>query len=217
MKWIALLAAGIIASLTACQTAQQALEASAPDLDDYTYVLVDETFTKEDVWTVEDGVLICKGKPLGYLQTKASYEDFKLSFEWRWPVGKPGGNSGVLFRIQGEANGFMPQCVEAQLKSGSAGDLWAFFGAKVAGERPVDVKDHDPLGDFHGVKAEKNAERPIGEWNRYEITVKGEKVDLKINGERVNQGSALLRKAGPIGFQSEGGEIHFRKIRITRI
>lgn len=117
--------------------------------------------------------------------------------------------------MQGEPNGFMPRCVEAQLKSGSAGDLWAFFGAKVVGARPVEVKDHKALGDFHGVKAAKNAEKPVGEWNRYEITVKGDSVLLKINGEIVNQGSGMDVVAGPIGLQSEGAEIHFRNIRIT--
>lgn len=52
-----------------------------------------------------------------------------LSFEWRWAPGSEPGNSGVLLRIAGEPETFMPKCVEAQLKHGSAGDIWAFYGA----------------------------------------------------------------------------------------
>ena len=38
---------------------------------------------------------------------------------------------------------------------------------------------------------------------------------LKINGELVNKAHGLDVIAGPIGLQSEGGEIHFRNIRIS--
>lgn len=186
------------------------------NLDGWSHVLVGDGVKKEDVWSVQDGVLVCKGQPLGYLFTKESYQDFTLSFEWRWPEGKEPGNSGVLLRITGEPKGFMPSCVEAQLKNGSAGDIWGFFGAKVAGEsaRMVEVKDHKDLGNFNGVKGMKVLEKPSGEWNKYEIKVSGGDLELKINGEVVNRASGLDVRPGPIGFQSEGAEIHFRNIEL---
>jgi hypothetical protein len=171
---------------------------------------------KEDVWSVVDGVLICKGRPNGYLFTNNSYQDFTLSFEWRWAPGGEAGNSGVLLRIAGKPETFMPKCVEAQLKSGSAGDIWAFFGATVKGDaaRMVEVKDHKDLKTFIGLKAMKTAEKAPGEWNRYEITLSGGDMELKINGETVNKASGLEVIAGPIGLQSEGAEIHFRNIEL---
>ncbi len=186
------------------------------DLNGWSHVLVGDGVKKEDVWSVEDGVLICKGQPFGYLFTEDSYQDFTLTFEWRWPEGKEPGNSGVLLRIAGEPNGFMPKCVEAQLKNGSAGDIWAFFGAKVEGDedRMVEVKDHEDLKDFIGVKGMKLAEKPVGEWNRYEIKLTGGDLELKINGELVNRASGLDVLSGPIGLQSEGAEIHFRNIEL---
>ena len=188
-------------------------------LDGWSHVLVEKDVRIEDVWSVKDGVLICKGEPLGYLVTKKSYQDFKLVFEWRWAPGGEPGNSGVLLRIAGEPVGFMPKCVEAQLKSGSAGDIWAFFGAKVDGEaaRIQEVKGHKDLGDFKGVGKIKAAEKAPGEWNQYEITVQGGRMKLKVNGEPVNEASGLDVVAGPIGFQSEGGEIHFRGIELTEL
>jgi hypothetical protein len=48
---------------------------------------------RKAVWSVEDGILICKGEPLGYLYTGKKFESFKLVVEWRWAPGKKAGNS----------------------------------------------------------------------------------------------------------------------------
>ncbi len=111
----------------------------------------------------------------------------------------------------------MPKCVEAQLKHENAGDLWAFFGANITGDaaRLQEIKDHKDLGNFKGVKKTKAAEKAPGEWNRYEIKVSGGNIELKVNGETVNQASGLDVLAGPIGLQSEGAEIHFRNIELV--
>jgi hypothetical protein len=188
------------------------------DLNGWSHVLVGEGVKKEDVWSVKDGVLVCKGKPLGYLFTDSSYQDFTLKLDWRWAPGSEPGNSGVLLRIAGKPATFMPKCVEAQLKSGDAGDIWAFFGASVQGspERIQEVKDNKDLGNFHGVKKIKAAEKAPGEWNQYEITVSGGNLELKVNGELVNQASGLEVLSGPIGLQSEGAEIHFRNIELKQ-
>ena len=189
------------------------------NLDGWSHVLVGDGVKKEDVWSVKDGVLICKGKPLGYLFTNQAYQDFKLSFEWRWAPGTEPGNSGVLLRIAGAPATFMPKCVEAQLKHENAGDAWGFFGASIDGpaERIQEVKDHESLGNFKGVKKIKAAEKPSGEWNQYDISVLGGNLELKVNGETVNQASGLDVLSGPIGLQSEGAEIHLRNIRLEEI
>lgn len=181
----------------------------------WSHVLV-EPVPMESVWSVVDGVIVCKGEPLGYLQTEASYQDYTLTFEWRWAPGTEPGNSGVLLRIAGEPATFMPKCVEAQLKHGSAGDIWAFFGANVDGdaERLREITGNEKLGDFKGYGNITDAEKPPGEWNRYEITVSGETLALKVNDILVNEAHGLDVVSGPIGFQSEGGEIHFRNLEI---
>lgn len=193
------------------------------DLDGWSHVLVGEGVKREDVWSVKDGVLVCKGKPFGYLFTDASYQDFSLEFDWRWAPGSAPesapGNSGVLLRIAGKPATFMPKCVEAQLKSGDAGDVWGFFGASVGGsaERIQEIKDHKDLGNFRGVKKFKAAEKAPGEWNHYEIKLSGGNLEIKVNGELVNQASGLEVLSGPIGLQSEGAEIHFRNIELKNI
>jgi hypothetical protein len=169
-----------------------------------------------DVWSVKDGMIVCKGKPLGYLYTQKTFTNYRLIVEWRWAPGKKPGNSGVLLRITGEHK-FLPKCVEAQLQNGSAGDIWAFAGATCKGSpaRTRQVKGNKRLGDFVGVgKIKANEKRP-GEWNRYEITMEGEVLSLIVNGEQVNVASGMDVVAGQIGLQSEGAEIHFRKVELT--
>jgi hypothetical protein len=189
------------------------------NLDGWDYHLVDPKVTMGDVWRVEDGVLICKGEPLGYLATKESFKNFKLTLEWRWAPGKKPGNSGVLMRISGKPIGFMPKCLEAQLQHGRAGDLWAFRGFHVRGpeDRSRKVENNKQLGDFVGVAKAGGVEKEPGQWNQYAITFNGDKVSVAVNGETVNEGTGCDVVAGPIGLQSEGGEIHFRNVKLTRI
>lgn len=184
-------------------------------LEGWSHFLADDT-PADEVWSVSDGVLICKGVPNGYLFTDNVYQDFRLVLEWRWAPGREPGNSGVLLRIEGKAISFLPKCVEAQLKHESAGDIWAFYGRSVTGDeaRLAKVEGHEVLGDFHGVSKMKMAENAPGEWNRYEIEVAGDTLTLHINGQLVNEARGLDILAGPIGLQSEGAEIHFRNIHI---
>jgi hypothetical protein len=178
--------------------------------------LVDPEVKLEDVWSVQDGVMVCKGEPLGYLATTKEFTNFKLRLQWRWAPGGDPGNSGVLLRAVGEPIGFMPKCVEAQLMNGSAGDIWAFRGANATGaeDRLRKIEDHEALGDFVGVGKIKAAEKEPGKWNNYEITFQDDKLTLTINGELVNEATGCDVVAGKIGLQSEGAEIHFRRVRI---
>jgi hypothetical protein len=173
---------------------------------------------KKDVWSVRDGILVCKGEPLGYLYTQDLFTNFKLVVEWRWAPGKEAGNSGVLLRINGEPRP-LPRCYEAQLRSGNAGALYGFHGMPMDGDadRKIDREGRPFTGPMKGVNKIKGAENPVGEWNRYEILFNGPDIEVTINGETVNAGTDCEVIAGPIGLQSEGGEIHFRKVELTEL
>ena len=184
------------------------------DLAGWEYFLVNPDVKMADVWSVKDGVLICKGEPVGYLATEKLFKNFKLVVQWRWAPGKEPGNSGVLLRITGKPM-MLPKCVEAQLKSGDAGDIWAFQGFKVEGDaerfREVEVAE---IGRFVGVTKKMANEKQPGEWNEYEITMQGGKLILEVNGKTVNECRGCDVVAGRIGLQSEGGEIHFRTVKL---
>lgn len=162
------------------------------------------------VWEVRDdvggGVLVCKGNPVGYIRTTATYANFILRLQWRFDPAKGAGNSGVLVRMVGEDK-VWPKSVEAQLHSGNAGDFWNI------GEFTMTTDAARTRG--RNTKKTHGAERPLGEWNEYEIIVNKGDVVLKVNGEELNRATGVEEVAGHIALQSEGAEIHFREIRLV--
>ncbi len=179
------------------------------DLADWDFFLKDPEVKKEEVWSFHDGVLSCKGEPMGYLATKEKFKNFKLCLQWRWP--EEPSNSGVLMRISGEPMP-LPHCVEAQLKSGSAGDLWGFHGFWLDGG---DRTKHEEGTPRWGIPKLMGTEKDPGEWNTYEILVKDGLVVLVVNGKIVNWTFDSKSTAGAVGLQSEGGPIEFRNMHIT--
>jgi len=178
-------------------------------------VYLDESGSKmEDVWSVKDGILVCKGRPTGYLYTKRDFTSYVLIVEWRWAPGTKPGNSGVLLRINGEPR-TLPRSIEAQLKSGDAGDLYGFHGLKIDGDPARTIhQTSSGTGELAGVKKITGAENPPGEWNRYEIRLDGPALEVKVNGTLVNEAKDCEVLSGPIGLQSEGGEIHFKTVEL---
>jgi len=60
----------------------------------------------------------------------------------------------------------------------------------------------------------RNADRPFGEWNAFEITLQGESMTVALNGEKVINSARLpdLPESGPIGLQHHGDPVQFRKL-----
>jgi hypothetical protein len=190
------------------------------DLSNWTFFLVDPKAKMDDVWSVREGMIVCKGDPVGTLLTKDEFTSFRLVVEWRWAPGtvvtkEKTPNSGVLLRVNGEMKQ-LPRSIEAQLRSGDAGDLYGFWGMKIEGDpaRSKAEKGNPVIGDMRGVTKAAGAENPVGQWNRYEIVLDGTKLELSINGRKVNSATVADVLPGRIGLQSEGGEIHFRKVEL---
>ena len=61
------------------------------------------------------------------------------------------------------------------------------------------------------------ARKKVGEWNTTEIICKADgSIEAKVNGGPVSFGKSELTE-GPIGWQSEGAEIHFRNIKLKSL
>lgn len=166
-----------------------------------------------DVWSVKDGVIHCAGVPNGYIMTEKSLSDYKLHLEWRW-VEEPT-NSGVLLHCGGELAGiYWPNCFECQLQAGNAGDF------VLIGPGQVTVDDSTTVNPerFAVIKKKHPSnEKPAGEWNTYDIEVRGNAVACFVNGLMQNNGTDLAVSSGPIALQSEGSPIEFRNIYITSL
>jgi len=157
-------------------------------------------------WSIKDGVIVCQGTPAGYIRTKADYADYKLHVEWRWP-GR-GGNSGVLVHMSGPDR-VWPKSIECQLMSGNAGDFWLIGG--------TDIKEHKGMKGWRKPKIKPSSEKPLGQWNSYDIICKGGSVLPHVNGVLQNTGTEATVRSGKIVLQSEGRLIEFRNIYIEPV
>jgi hypothetical protein len=162
------------------------------------------------MWQVQDGILHATGVGNGYIRTEWPYADYSLHVEWRWPT-KPG-NSGVLINL---VNGdrLWPKGFECQLAHGRAGEFASFDDARSQEE----IVSRNPSGVSTGrlLLRVSSAEKPMGEWNAYDIVVAGDTITLSVNGKEVNRMTGVAPSAGMIGLQAEGTPIDFRNVTLT--
>ena len=170
----------------------------------------DTTTSVDRVWKVRDGILVCQGRPTGYLRTTAEYDDYRLQLEWRWPDGTERANSGVLVHVTTpNALGQWPKAVEVQLYTNNAGDFWVIgttisvpnAGQRVKGRRHLNLTN--------------DSEKPIGEWNKMEVVCRRDEILVYVNDALVNHATNCSETSGAIGLQSEGRPVHFRNIILT--
>jgi hypothetical protein len=185
------------------------------------------------------------GRIWGSLVTKAVLGNYHLSLEYKWagkryaPRLDQPENNGVLYHSFGPYGTFAGtwmNSVEFEIMKGSTGmALGVGDEASLTSEAGVDPAA-DPkmrymLGGRKVQKAVGNArdaERPVGEWNRIDLYVVGDKAVHVVNGEPVVIVSDLVRvdpatgrrtplTKGRIQLQSEGAETLFRNIMIEPI
>lgn len=155
-------------------------------------------------FTVKEGALIVSGMPKCYIYTDKSYKNYELTYDWRFPKDStPDSNSGCLLHIQ-LPHKVMPKSVEPQGRYKDHGKLYA-------------VGFKEGFTDTFDVEAHKKALRPMGEWSTTEVTAKADgSISVKLNGIPVSTGKSPLTE-GPIGFQCEGWEVHFKNIKIKEL
>lgn len=171
------------------------------DLTGWTFHLGKADVDPKTVWSVKDGVIRCEGSPAGYMQTTADYADYKLHLEWRWPEG--GGNSGVLLHMTGR-DAVWPRSIECQLMAGRAGDFYLIDG--------TDFNEHQDKSDTRVPRKKESSEKPLGEWNAYDIACRGNSIHVYVNGVLQNVATGTTVAAGKICLQSEGKPIEFRNL-----
>jgi hypothetical protein len=71
--------------------------------------------------------------------------------------------------------------------------------------------------DIKGFRGMKDAEKPVGKWNKVECIVKNGNIQIFLNGTLVNQAIDSQPRKGKIQIQSEGAEIFVRRVEIDSI
>ena len=61
--------------------------------------------------------------------------------------------------------------------------------------------------------------RPPGEWNHYEIEVRGQQYIVRLNGRRVNEYTGSRSTRGFVGIQNhdDTSRVSFREIRVVEL
>ena len=145
---------------------------------------------------VEEGDLLLK-RGNGLVQSEKQYGDFILDFDWK-ALADDNWDSGVYFRYDSVPKGkAWPARYQVNLRKGMEGNVGGIEGAS-----------------SEGVIKER-------EWNTFKLTVKGDAVDLQINGKQAWSGKGLEGPAkGFIAIQAEvpnGGQHLFKNIYITEL
>lgn len=193
-----------------CASARTEEIFNGKDFTGWTFDSLGKDSPPEQVWSVKDRVIVCKGRPPGVMRTAAEHADFEFSLEWKWPEGTKPGNSGVLVRATTPRRMFAwPQSLEVQLAHNNAGDFW------MIGET-IRVGESKSLGRRF-LKRQGSIENPPGTWNALRVRCEGDKVTVWVNGVLMNEGTGFSAKKGSIALQSEGTEIHFRNLKLVKL
>jgi hypothetical protein len=179
------------------------------DLEGWQFQFGKAGVENEGTFTVADGILICSGKPAGYMVTKKSYGNYTLQAEFAFKRPETlqddaefRGNSGCLIHV-GEKNalGVWPRSIEVQGANRQLGLILPI---------PRDLKCTHKFDS----QALARVIRPVGQFNKIEIEVRGGDMTISVNGAVVSTVRDCELTAGPIGIQSEGAETHWKTIRI---
>lgn len=176
------------------------------DLSNWVFKLKDPAADPSKVFTIQNGVIHITGQPFGYMRTKDSYSDYRLHVEWRWPVEPT--NSGVFVHAQPPDTIWL-KCFECQLQAGNAGDFICMGGS--------DMNEKKDKSNIVVKKMGPSSEKPAGEWNSMEIICKKNTIEVYVNGKLQNKGTGLSMTKGSICLQSEGKDIEFRNVYLTKL
>lgn len=181
--------------------------------------------TSPETWSVRDGLLVCTGLPIGVMRSEKQYENFILEIEWRHM--EPGGNSGIFLWCDAVAQerSRLPKGMEVQMleldwvnqhkkKDGTLPPI-AYVHGELFGAGGMTATPENPRGNRS--KSIENRCKGHGQWNRYVVVAVDGNVKLSVNGKFVNGIRDASVKKGYLCLESEGREIHFRKIRITEL
>ena len=174
-------------------------------------------------WKVLDGVIDYDAQSEARgdksLWTERAYGDFVLQVDWRLAE-TPYVNPNVFYvlpdgtharDIHGkEMRMALPDSDSGVFLRGSGKsqvNIWCWpigsgevYGYRTDAKQPPEVRA--------AVTPRTQADKPVGEWNRFEITLRGDRLTVVLNGKKVIAEAQLpgIAATGPIGLQHHGGK-----------
>lgn len=180
----------------------------------------------EDNWLAANRILKHTGKKgkTNDLWTTENYKDFTMVFDWRWSGRGEMKNQPVILPDGTQRTDADGKKVTAEIEELDSGiylrgdsknqiNLWNWtvgsgeiYGYRTDAKQSAEVKA--------ACTPKRKADRPLGEWNRMMITVKGQRVSVTMNRVPVIENATLneMPTEGPIGLQHHGQAIDFANI-----
>jgi 3-keto-disaccharide hydrolase len=166
-----------------------------------------------DQYQVKDGIVMCKPEKGGTIYYNKELTDFVARVEFRLP---PGGNNGLAIRYPGHGDtAYLGMC-ELQILDDST-------------EKYGRLDSRQYHGSAYGMVPSKvGYQRPVGQWNFQEVTVKGSKIKVELNGTVILDTDLSTvkefmansahpgkdRTSGFFGFAGHHDPVEFRNISI---
>ena len=166
-----------------------------------------------DQYQVKDGIVMCKPERGGTIYYKKELSNFAARLEFRLP---PGGNNGLAIRYPGHGDTAYVGMCELQILD----DTTRKYGK---------LDPRQAHGSAYGmVPAKTGYQRPVGEWNFQQVTVKGSKIKVELNGTVILDADLSKAKdfmahsahpgkdrtSGFFGFAGNNDPVEFRNISI---
>jgi hypothetical protein len=103
---------------------------------------------------------------------------------------RPNADSGIFVRGHGKAQ------VNIWCWPVGSGEVWGYRNDK---SMPPEVRA--------GATPKVHADNPVGQWNTFVLTMKGDRLTVELNGKTVIDNAQLpsVPEKGPIGLQHHGG------------
>jgi hypothetical protein len=187
----------------------------------------------EGHWQAKDWIIDYDGKSDAeskHLWTEKEYGDFVLICDWRLnakpkkmlrPLILPNGDyeldaDGKQKQVEVDDAGDSGIYLRGNSKSQVNIWCWPAGSGEVYGYRndksqPPEVRA--------GVTPKLKADKPLGQWNRFVITMKGDRLTVVLNGQTVLEKAQLpgVPARGPIALQHHGDTIQFANVLIREL
>jgi hypothetical protein len=225
-RWLTILALATAPSLGLAQDAGFTALFNGKDLTGWVYGLRGNGAENKTGrgYQVDNGVLFTTKEDGGNLFTEKEYSDFVLRFEFKLTENANNG-IGIRAPLKGDA---AYVAMEIQVLDDSGSQYTKLQPAQYHGSV------------YQMFPAKRGFQKPVGEWNSEEITVKGRQITVKLNGATIvdanlddvkdegvlakhrdlskPEGSrGIANTKGHIGLLGHGTRVEFRNIRIKEL
>jgi hypothetical protein len=165
--------------------------------------------TTPATFSLKDGFVHVEGNS-GWLQSEREYSNFMLRVEVRFLTDNA--DSGVFVRAVGDS-------IFLRGWPGNSYQVQARDVTRNQSANPILIgniyRHGNPGGqtNFDSAAALRVA-KPTGEWQMLEIEVRGDSLNVTLNGTVVTRATGLVNPRGYIGLQGEAGIVEYRAIEI---